>query len=68
MEPLHSQIRKDYPPAKPNQRSNFVGTLVDRGWQREVVSEDVRAVILPGQGWNPVEFHFRCCYSIEGGW
>ncbi len=65
MEPLHSQIRRDYSPAKFNQRSNFVGTMVARGWQREVISEDVRAVILPGQGWNSVELHFGAVIRLK---
>ena len=58
MEPLHSQIRNDYGLAKFNQRSNLVGTMVGRGWWQEIITEDVRAVILPGRGRNPVELHF----------
>lgn len=73
MEPLHSQIRRDYSPARFNQSSNFVNTMIDRGWQQDVITEDVRAVILPGQGWNSVELHFgavirlKVCGEIEFG-
>ena len=65
MEPLHSQIRRDYSPAKLNQKSNFVGTMVGRGWQREVIYEDVRAVILAGQEWNSVELHFGAVIRLK---
>ena len=55
IEPLHSEIRREFPAAEFNQRPKFVISMFFEPVKREITNEDIRATILSGAGWNPVQ-------------
>ncbi len=54
IEPLHSEIRQQYPAAEFNQRRKFIDSFFYEFHKHEVTNEDIRATILSGSGWNPI--------------
>ena len=54
MDPLHREIREEFPAAEFNQRPRFVDTMLHETGKHEITNEDIRATILSGPGWNPV--------------
>ena len=55
MEPLHAEIRQEFSAAEFNQRRKFVDTRFFEISKHEITNEDIRATILSGHGWNPVQ-------------
>ena len=62
MDPLHREIRQQFPAAEFNQRPKFVDTMFHEIRKHEITNEDIRATILSGPGWNPV----HCLQSQSG--
>ncbi len=54
LEPLHAEIRREFPAAEFNQRPKFVETMFYESSKHETTNSDIRATILSGPGWNPV--------------
>ena len=54
IEPLHSEIRQQYPAAEFNQRRKFIDMFFYVLHEHEITNEDIRATILSGSGWNPI--------------
>ena len=54
LEPLHAEIRRQFPAAEMNQREQLVGTFLYDGTEHETTNEDVRASVLSGPDWNPI--------------
>ena len=56
MEPIHAEIRDNYPATEFNQWHKLVESLFFTVRPRhEITNEDIRATILSGPGWNPVQ-------------
>ena len=55
LEPLHAEIRQEYSASEFNQRPKIVESLFHESLRHEITNEDIRATILSGSGWNPVE-------------
>ena len=54
LEPLHAEIRQEFPAAQFNQRLKFVETMFHESSKHEITNEDIRATILSGSGLDPV--------------
>ena len=54
MDPLHREIRQQFPAAEFNQRPRFIDTMFHEIRKHEITNEDIRATILSGPGRNPV--------------
>ena len=55
MDPLHREIRQQFPAAEFNQQSKFIDTIFYEMAKHEITNEDIRATILSGPGLNPVQ-------------
>ena len=55
LEPLHAEIRQEYPAAEFNQRPKIVESMFHEFSKHEITNEDIRATILSGPGLNPVQ-------------
>ena len=54
LEPLHAEIRREFPAADFNQRPKFVETMFYESSKHETTNEDIRATILSGPGRDPI--------------
>jgi len=54
MDPLHREIRQQFPAAEFDQRLNFVESRFFEPRKHEITNEDIRATVLSGGGWNPM--------------
>ena len=54
MDPLHREIRRQFPAAEFDQRLKFVESRFFEPRRHEITNEDIRATILSGHGWNPI--------------
>ena len=55
MDPLHREIRQQFPAAEFNQRLKLIDSMFFERAKHETTNEDIRATILSGPGWwNPV--------------
>ena len=54
LEPLHAEIRQEYPAAEFNQLPKIAESMFHEFSKHEITNEDIRATILSGSGLNPV--------------
>jgi hypothetical protein len=64
LEPLLTEIRRNYSAADFNARTGFVETFF-RATRRDVTHEDIRATIISGPGWNPVRLIIGVAVMIK---
>ena len=55
LEPLHAEIRQEYPAAEFNQLPKIVESMFHESLRHEITNEDIRATILSGPGLDPVK-------------
>ncbi len=55
LEPLHAEIRQEYPAAEFNQLPKIVESMFHGPLTHEITNEDIRATTLSGSGLNPVQ-------------
>ena len=55
MEPLHSEIHREFPAAEFNKNLRFVESMLFEVKKHEITNEDIRATILSGGGLDPVQ-------------
>jgi Protein kinase domain. len=65
LEPLHTEIRTNFPAAEFNRRPELVQTLFRLDILRETVSDDIRAVIISGPGFNPIRLIIGAAVMIR---
>ena len=54
MDPLHRDIRRQYPAAEFDRRLKFVESIFFEQRKHEITNEDIRATVLSGGGLNPM--------------
>ena len=55
LEPLHAEIRQEYPAAEFNQLPKIAESMFHEFSKHEITNEDIRATTLSGPNWNSVQ-------------